>query len=189
MGPEDRLANEWINALSSLTPPYSAGTPLQAGTLLNTTLAKFIRENVTLLGAYSGVIPGTPPVPEVLPADEVSIIGELPPSITGDFNTWIKDIETKLKTLMFVGTGATSPIGSIMAFPTTTILLTQKMVGDAYLSTVDEYGRVVSSNPQFECMKTIAKAILDAIKIGFIPTYPATLVGTGVFTVASVKIV
>jgi len=189
MAAEDRLASELITSLSLITPPYNSSTPFQVGTIFNTTLSKFIRDNVTILGSYSGMIPGSPPVPEVIPLDEVSITGELPPSTTGDFSAWIMDIETKLKTTMMVGSGITSPLGTIPVFPTLNIMITQDMVGSAYMSTVNEYGVVINNSPQFECMRVISNSILDALRVGYVPSYSASLLGTGIFTITSIKII
>lgn len=184
----ENLARLIINKLNSLTPPFNSGTPLLGGTLLVNAITEYVTGRITISGSYTGVIP--PATPEVVPITTNPITGTLSPLATGTFESWVVSLESQIKTQFFIGAGNVLPIGVLPAFPAFVLNLTQQMLGDAYLSTVDDYGRVLEGkDPQLECMKLISSKIIEGLEIGKIPTFPSSLVGTGVTTVSNLIII
>lgn len=76
---------------------YSAGTAPSAMTAVANGITEYLIANTTVIIAYSGIIPGTPPSPDPTVIDTFQIVGTCAPTGPADhFDTWIKQIETNI---------------------------------------------------------------------------------------------
>lgn len=180
------LASELVNNL------YATDSYTNTAVKLANSINNYIPSHVTIVGNYTGVTPTGIPESAI---GNWKLISKVQPIYFNNFDTWIKEISSQIKTNVYVvPLSITAPITIINSFnpclSLTEILLTQNMIGNTYLKHVIN-GELISSSSElhFDIMLTIAESIINAIKIGFTVTpYASTLVGTGVTIFNSVII-
>lgn len=60
-------------------------------------ITEYLIANTTVIVAYSGIIPGTPPAPDPTVTDSFQIVGSCAPTGPSDsFDAWIRQIETNI---------------------------------------------------------------------------------------------
>lgn len=58
------------------------------------TLTNYLINNIKVPITYVGVIPGTPPVPDPIVADILSVVGKIPKLDNSSFDSWVSSIES-----------------------------------------------------------------------------------------------
>lgn len=173
---------------SSLSNPesYNSSTPSIANQIIASQITSYLLTNTKVAVNYSGTIPGTPPVPEILSDSTVSIIGTCSPPIGTSFDSWLGSQETNIKTGFMVSTGSlVKPITSILIFnfPTIKTYITQSILKSVHENNHD--------NPLEPVWTKISEGILNWLGSGILPTpptYPANVVGTGIATITKIII-
>jgi hypothetical protein len=170
--------------LSAMPPPQSYGpdTPTIISTMVAQKLTSYIIANTSLIGVYNGVIPGTPPIPEVSIPDTWSVVGNIAPAVTSSAgpNVWLMQLDNNIRIGILTASGAyCNPMSPVPAFPAISTMLQQ--------SEIAAYGNK-SSSVATDIWELVLTRIFTAIKMGFIPTVPAmsNVGGAGVFTITSV---
>jgi len=173
-----------IDILSAMPPPenYGPDSPTIISTMFSQKLTGYILANTQLIGVYNGVIPGTPPIPEVNIPDTWNVVGSISPVITSDAgpNVWLTQLDTNIKIGILTGMGTyCQPTSPVPAFPMTSTTLQQ--------SEIAAYGNETSMVAT-DIWELVLSRIFTAIKMGFIPTVPSmsNAGGVGVFTITSV---
>ncbi len=76
---------------------YSTGTASSAMVAVANGITEYIIANTTVMIAYSGIIPSTPPSPDPTVTDTFQIVGSCAPTgPSNSFDTWIKQIEANI---------------------------------------------------------------------------------------------
>ncbi len=76
---------------------YSAGSASAAMSAVAAGITEYLIANTTVMVAYVGIIPGTPPVPDPLVTDTFKIIGSCAPTgPSNSFDSWIRQIESNI---------------------------------------------------------------------------------------------
>lgn len=165
-----------ISNMAVFSAPMDESVPPLAHAAISNSITQYVNSVVKLQGNYSGVIPGTPPVPEAAPGDVWNVVGTMPPlSVPGDFYSWVLQVETLIKTSFFTGLGVSHPLSPVPAFPNFTLSADQSILHDKHLESYDD--------PQSSVMLVFCEWIIKGFEIGFVPSVPAGIAGAGVFTV------
>ena len=85
---------------------FTENTPSIANKAIANAVTEYLIKNTKITVQYTGMIPGTPPVPDPTVIDVLEIEGNCePPSIADNFNTWISDLGSKIQSGFFLGKG------------------------------------------------------------------------------------
>jgi hypothetical protein len=173
-----------MDILSAMPPPetYGPTTPTIISTMVAQKLTSYIIANTSLIGVYNGVIPATPPIPEVAIPDNWSVVGSISPAITSSagLTVWLNQLDNNIRIgILTAGGGYCRPVSPVPAFPLVSTILQQ--------SEIAAYGNETSSVAT-DIWELVLTRIFTAIKTGFVPTIPAmsNAGGTGIFTITSV---
>lgn len=84
---------------------YSSSTPGIANKAIAEGVTDYLLANTSILVSYSGIIPGTPPIPDPTVIDTESITGKCDPPEGDEFDEWVSDLESKIVSGFFIGPG------------------------------------------------------------------------------------
>ena len=143
-------------------------------------LGKYLEGSVTLVGTFSGAIPGSPPTPGTFPTinklDASLLYGQVlfcsPDSSNNggpsEWIDWVTRLYGLIRSYCYVSVGPANPIGTIPAF-------SRLMVPSWSRSELVDV--VNGSDPQGEAMDIIARGIMKDLQVGFTMVWPATYGG------------
>ena len=168
-----------VRKLSKFSSPMDDTVPPLAHAAISESITEYMTTVVTVVGSYSGVTPaGTP---EMAAGDVLNITGVMPPlGIPSSFDEWISNISNGIKSSFYMGMGVSHPLAPTLAFPMCNIIANQRELYDIHMN---EY-----ENPQGSVLLKVCEWITDSIELGVIPTVPAGIAGTGVYTVSKVNV-
>jgi hypothetical protein len=84
-------------AISTDGGSYQSATATSAMAAVAQGITEYIIANTQVQIVYTGIIPGTPPVPDPIVTDVFNVIGTCaPPSPSDNFDVWIKQIEANI---------------------------------------------------------------------------------------------
>ena len=160
-----------VRKLSKFSSPMDDTVPPLAHAAISESITEYMTTVVTVVGSYSGVTPaGTP---EMAAGDVWNITGVMPP-------LGISNISNGIKSSFYMGMGVSHPLAPTLAFPMCNIISNQRELYDIHMN---EY-----ENPQGNVLLKICEWITNSIELGAIPTVPAGIAGTGVYTVSKVNV-
>lgn len=96
---------------------FTSSTPMQINTAISLACQEYIIDNTKISVSYTGVIPGTPPVPDIT-TDMEKVMGTVAPISGNNFSSWILSLETNIISGLFIapGTALVTPLAPTPAF-------------------------------------------------------------------------
>lgn len=183
----ESLGRSIRNKINSIpASSYNSGTPAIVGSIYCTELTNYLLTNCKLVGNYTGIIPGVPPTPEAAPMDQWSVVGSVAPCTpsSAGFDPWISQIESAIKVGIYTGMGVSHPLAPVPAFPG---LVLSPYINQSMLYSISNGA---TRDVSIDCHVAIITGIFNAMMTpgAYVPTVPAGIAGTGVFTSVSVLI-
>lgn len=181
-----KLLSEDIYNLSTTLRIYDRNTYSSFYELIVGDITRYLIENTSIQISYSGVIPGTPPIPESA-IDFAKITGSISiPAISSDFDQWIQRIEVSIRQGFLISAGS-RVIPKSTIFPLNVIPILSTFLN------IDKLKQIHFSNlkdPLSFIWNTIAEGIITWLTSGLpqINTYPAGILGTGLATINKIII-
>lgn len=180
------IIGELSSAIGTDGGSFNSGTATNAGVAIAKGITNYLLANTQIGVAYNGIIPGTPPVPDIC-TDNVTITGQCAPlSASSDFNAWVGQIEANIMAGFMVGPGLAlvTPMSPTPVFiiPGLTGILNQGILTPIHQGNMDD--------PQQAIWEAICEKIITWLEtMAALPTYPAShITSTGVATKTTVKI-
>lgn len=175
--PASTLRDLMVSEMSRVSAPHNDEVPGLIQIAIANAITTYMTGTVKAAGSYAGVIP--PAVPESAPADVWTITGIMSPcSVPSSLNEWMSGISNGIRTSFYYGLGVSHPLAPTLAFPSIEIIPIQ--------SNLKSIHEEMHDNPQGDVMLEICNWITSALRIGFLPTVPAGIAGTGIMTVAEI---
>ena len=160
------IINKLKSAISTDGGSYQTATATSAMAAVAQGITEYLIANTQVQIAYTGIIPGTPPVPDPVVADVFKIVGACaPPSPSDNFGAWIKKIEANI-----IAGFNLAPMGNACVVFVTKPFLNvgiKTQIGDL-TSTHD----VQDENPQQKVWEVICGDIMDWINSLAMNTIP-----------------
>lgn len=168
-----------VAKMATFSAPMDESVPARAHAAISESITQYVNSIVKLQGDYSGIIPGSPPTPELAPNDLWTVVGTMPPlSVPGDFQSWVAQVEAYIKSSFYTGFGVSHPLSPVPAFPNFTLSADQNALYDKHMNAYDD--------PYPDTMLIFCEWIIDGLKIGFVPSVSAGIVGSGTFVVSKI---
>lgn len=101
----DVIISKLNSAIGRNGDNYTSGTPGIANIAIAEGVTDYLLANTSILVGYSGIIPGTPPIPDPTVVDTESITGMCAPPVGDEFDEWVSDLESKIVSGFFIGPG------------------------------------------------------------------------------------
>ena len=117
----DLIISEMKSAIGQNGENFTKDTPNIANKTIAKAITTYLLNNTTVSVSYSGIIPGTPPVPDPTVTDVLRITGECKvPGVSDNFDSWVSEIGSNIQNGFFLENGlagvtTTSP-NSILCF-------------------------------------------------------------------------
>lgn len=91
------IINKMKGAISTDGLSYSGGTASAAMSAVAQAITEYLIANTTVMVAYVGVIPGTPPTPDPVTTDTFKIVGTCaPPNPSDSFDAWLLQLQNNI---------------------------------------------------------------------------------------------
>lgn len=175
--PASTLRNLMVSKMSAVSPPHDESVPALLQGVIAEAITEYITTTVRAVGSYAGVIP--PAIPESAPVDTWNITGVMPPCpVPGSLEQWTTSISDGIRSSFYYGMGVSHPLAPTIAFPTIQIIPIQSNLTSIHLGKYED--------PQGDTLLEVCNWITNALQLGFLPTVPAGIAGTGIMTISSI---
>ena len=158
---------------------YKSSTPNIANKAIAEGVTEYLLSNTMISIAYSGIIPGTPPIPDPTVSDVEEITGKCAPPSGTEFDVWVSSLESNIVSGFFIGPGkiGVTSIAPINCFHPG-LSLTREDIKSVHTGNLDD--------PQKAVWTKICSQILLWLNSCNIGGYPAANSSTGSTGSASV---
>lgn len=160
------------NSIGTDGSKYSSDTPSKANQAIADGITEYIINNTKIQINYTGMIPGTPSVPDPIVSDTCEVTGKCSPPTGIDFDSWIKSIELNIISGFKIGKGLAgiTPVSPPPAF-ISGLKISQNDIKSVHTNNLN--------NPQKPVWTFIANSILIWLNSIVGVSYGATNINSG----------
>lgn len=151
------IISKMKSAIGTDGKSYSSGSAAAAMAAVAQGVTEYLTQNTKVMIKYTGIIPGTPPIPDPTQVDTFKIVGTCaPPSQSNSFDAWLMQLQMNIISGFML-----APAGDAkVMFPQKPFLAPGVVITQANLKSAHDVG---DKNPQQKIWEIICDGIMQWI--------------------------